>query len=226
MTQAVHATGPFRDAEAWLAARGVARQALEETPALSTQPPKRQDQSEAASGSAAGANSQTAESRRLEDDVKRAVAYARRSTARAPKSSARLEAALAARFPGVDVEAAVTRCRAEGIVDDLAFANALVDAGQRKGHAPRRIRADLEARGLPSDVIEEVLEAAEVTDPEAAAYALAAQRADRLRNLAPETAYRRIVRYLEVRGYPQAVACTVARQAMFNDRGPPSLRRG
>ncbi|MDP9022050.1 MAG: recombination regulator RecX [Actinomycetota bacterium] len=203
---------PFPDAEQWLMARGVRREPIRvELPGShgDRAGPARDRSPSAASGGG------------LEHDVARAVAYARRATAQAPKSEARLQQALQRRgHAPAAIEVALRRCRERGIVDDRAFAESLVGEGRRRGHAPRRIRATLERRGIAEEVIEVVLAAVVDTDPEAAAYAVAHKRAAELRGVGTEVAYRRLLGYLARRGYPEALARKVARQAVFNDREP------
>ncbi len=151
--------------------------------------------------------------------VAEATAYARRVTAQAPRSEQRLRDALTRRgYPVAIIEAALGHCRSEGVVDDHAFARALVVEGQRRGHAPRRIQADLVKRGLPAEIVAAALGTIRDRDPEAAAFAVAAGRVARLRGLDVQTAYRRLVGYLVRRGHDEGLARKVAREALFNDR--------
>ncbi len=197
----------FQSAEAWLDARGV----------RCSQPRTQRPDEAAPKGPTDGVRSQAP----TEDGVAAAAAYARRATAQAPRSEQRLREALARRgYPAAIVEAALERCRSEGTVDDCAFAKALVEEARSKGHAPRRIRADLTKRGLPVEIITAVLATVGDRDPEAAAYAFAAARAARLRAVDAQTAYRRLVGYLIRRGHEEPLARKVARQAVFNDREP------
>lgn len=234
---------PFADAEAWLAARGVRREALvvrppAADPAAPTvegppdQPAGQPGVQRADRAAHSPANRPPREPGQeparepaqepaqppLEDQVAAALRYARRSTAAAPRSEARLLQALERRFPPVVAAVALQRARAHGIVDDRAFAVALVDDARRRGHAPLRIRTTLERRGFPPEIIDPVMAAVEDTDPEAAAFALARRRVGALRTTDPETAFRRLVGYLARRGYTEALARKVARQAVFHDR--------
>jgi hypothetical protein len=54
--------------------------------------------------------------------------------------------------------------------------------------------------------------------PEAAAYALAHDKAHRSTALAPEAAFRRVAAYVARRGYPDGLARKVAREAVFTAR--------
>jgi regulatory protein len=252
---------PFRDAEAWRAARGIGRDPIEvplhpPTPAepagadtppaapadsgpagtseLAAQPAGGPDvpvTARQAAGLAADAFDDAvrqADERaatpdlgapRLEDDVAAAVAFVRRSTSGAPQSEGRLREKLADRgTPSAVIEAAMERARRERLVDDAAMVRALVDERRRRGHAPKRIRTDLRARGFTDDVLDEALRAAEAEDQEAAAFAVAADKARGLTSLSAEAAFRRVVAHVARRGYPEGLAREVSREAVFTAR--------
>jgi regulatory protein len=253
---------PFRDAEAWLAERGVPREPIRLTPApdetpvdgagapTAGPPPDGTATSAGASdGTATAARDVPALSareadqlarqaaadtaqrqadataapspgrRHLEDDVAEAVAFIRRSTSSAPQTEGRLRAKLAARgTPAVVIEQALARARTERLVDDAAMAVAFVEERRRKGHAPTRIRQDLAGRGFDPDTIASVLAPRADDDLEAAAFAVARERAATLTGLPTDTAFRRVVGHLARRGYPEALARKVARQAVFRSR--------
>ncbi|MEX2550137.1 MAG: RecX family transcriptional regulator [Nitriliruptoraceae bacterium] len=238
---------PFRDAERWLAERGVQREPLRITP-----PPAEQatEPVEPVAGTPAGTpgsatmgareaarlaeQSQTdhaaAEAERqavpsaedgLEEDVARAVAFIRRSTSSAPQAEGRIREKLADRDTSERViSLALERARRERLVDDDAMAAALVAEKRAAGHAPARIRRDLRQRGFDDETLDGALADAEREDPEAAAFAVAAERAERLTAVDTETAYRRIVGHVTRRGYPEGLARKVSRQAVFDSRDP------
>ncbi|MBW3661855.1 MAG: recombination regulator RecX [Actinobacteria bacterium] len=233
---------PFRDAEAWLAARGIEREPIHVAP-----PPRPSDE-EAGDGRAPVSATEAVRlateapppadgitetpldaapegpvedvvRRQLSDEVAEAVAYARRATANTPRSEARLREGMERKgFTGVVADLAMERAVKERLVDDAAFAVALVSEGRRKGHGPSRLRQTLAKRGLPDAVIDAAVAEAEDEDQEAAAFAVARQRAERLRNVDPEAAYRRLVGFVSRRGYPEALARKVARDALWTDR--------
>jgi regulatory protein len=265
---------PFRDAEAWLAERGIEREPLRIPPApppdepaepvddpatghrrdvsipeASTEPAAATMPSSSVAPGAAGpaaditprditrlAEQAAADAalregdaaatpdptgRHLEDDVAAAVAFVRRSTAGAPQSEGRLRSKLAERgVPSVVVEQALVRARRERLVDDPALAAALVDERRRRGHASSRIRSDLRDRGFDDATIAAALADTEGEDPEAAAFAVAQERAARLTGLSAESAFRRVVGYLARRGYPEGLSRKVAREAVFASRDP------
>jgi regulatory protein len=236
---------PFKDAEAWLAERGVAREPVvapvaapgaEQAPsdegaappaATSPEPPIGSREAARLAAQAA-ADRATAEAERaasprttpaLEDDVARAVAFVRRSTASVPQAEGRLADKLRERgFAPEVVRLALERARRERLVDDAAMATALVEERRRAGHAPARIRRDLAARGFDVTTLDAALATAEAEDQEAAAFAVAVDRAGRLTGVETETAYRRVVGYVARRGYPEALARKVAREAVFASR--------
>lgn len=236
-----------RDAEAWLAERGIRREPIRvprdpdaEAPA---QPVPSDPSGSAASAPAASASEAhrlagqaaadaalvAADARaypdpqrhRLEDDVAEAMAFVRRSTAVAPQSEGRLRAKLTDRgWPTVVVEQALIRARRERLVDDGAMAAALVEERRAKGHAVARIRRDLRERGFEDDVLDRALAAADAEDPRAAAFAVARERAAGLTSVPTDVALRRVAAFVARRGYPEGLARKVARDAVFATRDP------
>lgn len=155
----------------------------------------------------------------LGDDAASALAYVRRATANTPMSEGRLRQRLLDRnHPAPAVEVAMRRARDEGIVDDVAFAGALVQEWHAKGHAAARIRQDLWQRGFDRALIDRVLATTEQPDPEAAAFAIARAKASSLRSLDAEVAFRRLVSHLARRGHGEGLARKVARQVLWADR--------
>jgi len=223
---------PFRDAEAWLAERGVEREPIRPSPTDDASPPGGTDVSvreavRLAEASAdllvqavdAAAGEPDRSRPGLEDDVARALAFVRRSTSAAPQSEARVRAKLSEQgWPSVVVDRALERARAEGLVDDAAMVAALVDERRRRGHAPARIRRDLAERGFDRATLEAALAVADAEDPEAAAFAVARDKATRTTGLPAEAAFRRVVGHVARRGYPEGLARRVARQAVFTAR--------
>lgn len=238
---------PFRDAEAWLAERGVRREPLvarPEAPAEAEEGPAERAPAEPAAGdqepavtathavrlAQAAADEQlrrvdeaaadhSGDAPRLDDQVADAVAYVRRSTASSPQAKARVARRLRERdWPEVVVTRAMERAAAQGLVDDAAMATALVREGRAKGHAPRRLRHDLQRRELEAEAIEQALAELDDRDPEAVAFEIARKRAESLTGISAEAAFRRVVGYLARRGHPEGLARKVAREAVFTTR--------
>lgn len=239
---------PFVDAESWLARRGVERDPIRVAPPTPSpepsperdrapisareaarlvqeaapQPPPDAGQQPVAAGTGTvdgEAETDAVEPEPLEDAVADAVAYVRTATASTPMFEGRLARKLADRdHPQIVIDLALERARSQGLVDDASLAQALVTEWRTKGHAPRRIRADLERRELAGDMIGQVMAELDHGDTEAAAFDLARQRAARFGHLDAEAAFRRTVGYLARRGYPEALARKATRQAVFADR--------
>lgn len=238
----------LKSAEAWLAARGVERQSIRLQPRPDDQvvvdvtdaaapasttgatPPVTEPRATETGRVAEAAADERARLADLEahepkqgpnlsDDVARAVAYIRNATARTPMSTGRLRRRLAERDT-IDqvIDLAIRQAGQEGLVDDRAYGAAIVSEGLAKGHAPTRIRDDLFKRDFDRPLIVELIAQAESPDPEAAAFAVARDRADQLSGLEPEKAYRRLVAYLARRGHAEGLARKVARQVLWVER--------
>lgn len=235
------ASTTFRDAEAWLAAKGVERRTLvdlstpdgasddapddgrpdvsaTEARRLAAEAPAPPDPGGPPhTGPEGGATVEPAVP--LDEAVAMAVATVRRITSGAPASEGRVRRKLEGRdLPAVVVEQAMERARAERLVDDDAFAAALVAEWREKGHAPRRLRDDLRKREFDADTIDRAVAVAEDDDPSAAAFAIAARRAGQLRNVPAETAMRRTAAFLARRGYGEGLARKAARDAVYDQR--------
>lgn len=240
----------FKDAEAWLAARGIERDPIDltvapepdkepeagHTPAADTPATSApaaapaaitaRDVRRLAGQAAADARLQEDEAALpssgaggLEDDVAEAIAFVRASTSAAPQAEGRLRSKLADRgWSSSVIDATIARARRERLVDDPAMAAALVAERRAKGHAVARIRRDLRERGFDDAVLGVALGDAEREDPEAAAFAVARDKAAGLTSLTAETAFRRVVGHVARRGYPEGLARKVAREAVFTAR--------
>lgn len=242
-----------RDAEAWLAERGIRRDPIHVQPpptdGAPDAPASGRDDGDSTGGPAAPADggpplsardagrllaqseadaelregeqraTPNPSEQRLEDDVAEAVAFIRRSTSMAPQSEGRLRDKLAERGTAAPVIAqAMERARRERLVDDAAMAAALVEERRRKGHAPAKIRRDLRERGFDDATIDAALGNTEGQDLEAAAYAVAAEKAARTTGVEAEAAFRRVAAFVVRRGYPEGLARKVAREAVFTAR--------
>ena len=204
----------FKDAEAFLEELGVERR-----PLVVEVPDEDDTRSSAGSGGDVAADAAPGTPPPLDEAVSEAIATVRRITAGAPASEGRVRRKLQDRdHPAPVIDAAMRRAREERLVDDDAMAAALVAEWRAKGHAPTRLRADLRKREFDEDVIERAVAVAEDDEPLAAAFALAKDRAVKMRHVDAETAFRRILGYLARRGHSEGVARKAARDAVFDDR--------
>lgn len=214
----------FKDAEAFLEDLGVERR-----PIVVRAPDKDDEQRSSGDGAVdaavaagdAGPGDQAdpEDPPPLGEAVSDAVATIRRITGPSPQSEGRVRRKLEEReLPAAVVDAAMDRARSERLVDDDALAAALVAEWRAKGHAPRRLRDDLRKREFDDGVVQRAVSVAQDDDPMAAAFALARDRASKMRHVEAETAYRRVAGYLVRRGHGEAIARKAARDAVYEDR--------
>ena len=231
-----------RDAEAWLAARGVPREPVVARVPADAPPPGADEVRDLVRQVAQDRAAVPLASERGEADgaatdgtgdapagaespatggVPGALAFVQRSTANAPQSEGRLRGKLRDRgHPDDEIEVALGLARERGLVDDAALLAALIAERRDRGHAEPRLRRDLRARGFDGAAVDDALERHRDTDPLAAAFALAREQAARHRAVPPETAVRRIAAFLLRRGHGEAVARKAALDAVHADREP------
>jgi regulatory protein len=98
----------------------------------------------------------------------------------------------------------VGRLEAQGLLDDAAFAEHFARVRSARGHGRGRLLTDLLVRGVDRRVAERAIDgvlAAEGVDELEAAGALARKRIGQLCGLPRDVVFRRVVAYLERRGY-------------------------
>jgi len=126
------------------------------------------------------------------------------------------------RSAGFDAEVVaeeLVRLEEVGLLDDERFAQEFADhALARRLSGRRAVASSLAAKGVSRALIERALQDVE-GDEDARAGELARSRASRLRGVAPEVAYRRLVSFLARRGYEGAVARRAAASALRPDLG-------
>lgn len=204
-----------RDAEAWLADRGITREVVFD-PADADELPEDDDEPDGPPAVAPAASVAVDEAA-----LRGALAFVRRSASAAPQSEGRLRDKLLERGVAEDVvDAALVAARSERLVDDPAMLAALVAERRARGHATARLQRDLLARGFTASDVAAALGAAAPTDPEADAFAQARVAAARHRDVSAEAALRRTVDHLRRLGHPDGLARKVAREAVFADREP------
>jgi regulatory protein len=108
----------------------------------------------------------------------------------------------------------LARLEEVGLLDDDRFAQEFAEHELGRRLSGRRaVASSLAARGVSRPLIDRALQDVE-TDEDARAAELARSRAMRLRGLAPEVAYRRLVSFLARRGYEGAVSRRAAASAL------------
>ncbi len=141
-----------------------------------------------------------------------------RTVARHDVSEAELRQKLVARgLEQADVDAELERMRRTGLVDDAALAERLVRIlRERKGLGDAALRPALRARLLPPEVIDVALAAAaeDRESVEERLDELAHDRARRLTSLPPDVAERRLMGYLQRKGYSGSAVRTAVEAAL------------
>lgn len=131
-------------------------------------------------------------------------------------SRAELVAAMVGRgFRTEIAEEVVARLEAVGLVDDQAYADALVRSRFAATGASRRaLRDTLSRKGLGADVIERAVAQIDHDDEEARADDLVARRRRSLQGVSRQTAYRRLASMLARKGYSPSVASAAVSRAL------------
>ena len=115
------------------------------------------------------------------------------------------------------VDAELERLERVGLIDDEAFARAVVESRMgSRGESQRVVAMHLSRAGVSTQVALEALHDAPESDDDRA-MRLAASKAVRLRGLEPQVAFQRLYGFLARRGYAPDVARTAARKALSVD---------
>jgi len=119
-------------------------------------------------------------------------------------------------YPADVVAAVLTRLESEGFLDDMRFSQAWVTgrlAVRPSGVA--RLRRELQQKGVPAQVIEQVLRmCVSESDERARALALAQARAGRYRSEPRDIAFRRLAGVLHRRGFSAGATAAALRQVL------------
>ena len=119
-------------------------------------------------------------------------------------------------------EEVLDRLEAVGLVDDRAFAAALVrDRFAGTGKAGRALVEDLRRRGLAPDVIEEAMSQVDRDDEFGRARELVASRQRAVSGLDRDRAFRRLTSMLARKGYAPGVCVQVVTEALDAWGGDP-----
>jgi regulatory protein len=118
-------------------------------------------------------------------------------------------------FAEADIDSALADLEAVGLIDDERFARELAahEVGGRLA-GRRAALASLRKAGVALDVAEQAVDEASGEGEEARAEELARSRLGRLRSLPPEAAYRRLLGFLQRRGYSGEAARAACRRAL------------
>lgn len=120
------------------------------------------------------------------------------------------------------IEELLERLEELGYIDDLRMAEVLADTlFDRRGKGMEAVRRELRQRLLSDDAIERALDGRERDDEHARAASIAATRAERLHGLDRDTALRRLVGFLQRRGFGSGVAFIAANEALDGAAVPP-----
>ncbi len=134
---------------------------------------------------------------------------------RGPKSSSELASALEKHeIPAEIASQVIARFSEVELIDDVAFAQQVVDASRRtKGLARSAVKRKLADKGLDSQIIDQV--ASEISDEDELSVAteVAVKRLGQLAKLAPEVRNRRLIGFLQRRGFGSGVVFAAIREA-------------
>jgi regulatory protein len=169
---------------------------------------------DSAGGQADGAPGE--ESRAGTDPEAAARQICLRMLAVAPKTRAQLAGALRRRGVSEDAaEAVLGRFAEVGLIDDALFASAWVESRHYgRGLSGRALAAELRTRGVPADDIKAAVGGLDPEQEIATARSLVARRLEATRGEPTLTRVRRLIGVLARKGYPQALAYRLAREAL------------
>ncbi|CAB4630030.1 unannotated protein [freshwater metagenome] len=134
---------------------------------------------------------------------------------RGPKSSSELASALEKHeIPKEIAKLVIDRFSEVELIDDASYAHQLADASRRtQGLARSMVKRKLADKGLDQDLINQV--ASDITDEDEllVATALAIKRLRQLSKLAPEVRNRRLIGFLQRRGFGPSIVFGAIREA-------------
>lgn len=134
----------------------------------------------------------------------------------APRTRAQLAAALDRRgVPAETAEAVLERFAEVQLIDDGMFARAWVESRHHgRGLARRALAAELRQRGVETDDIKDAVAGLDPEQEYATARALIDRRLAGTRTLAKPARFRRLMGVLARKGYSEALAYRVVREAL------------
>lgn len=132
-----------------------------------------------------------------------------------PRSRMELRAVVVSRGFSEDLaDEVLDRLEAVGLVDDAAYAQALVRERFRTGKVGRAVVEELRRRGLSADVIEAATAQVDRDDEESRARELVEGRLATMDGVDRERAWRRLTSMLARKGYPPGLCSSVVSQAL------------
>jgi regulatory protein len=134
---------------------------------------------------------------------------------RGPKSSSELASALEKHeIPSEIASQVIARFTEVELIDDAAFAQQVVDASRRtKGLARSMVKRKLADKGLDQEIINQVANEISDEDELAVATEVAIKRLGQLLKLEPEVRNRRLIGFLQRRGFGSGVVFAAIREA-------------
>ena len=157
------------------------------------------------------------ELRHESDAADRADAMVLRKMMRSGMSQREVERALAQELDHEQVFAAVQRYIRLGYIDDDRLAEQIVRTqAERKGAGSAGIRRELDARGIPSEVVARACESLDDDSEFDRACRLAAERLRRLSSESSEVQQRRVMAFLLRRGYSASLALRAIQHARIH----------
>jgi regulatory protein len=147
-----------------------------------------------------------------EDERARAIALRQLSVT--ARTREHLRRAMSARgISDAVAQTVLDRLTDVGLVDDAAFARDYVAARRAaRGSSQRALRVELQRKGVPTEVIDDVLDGTTRADERDLALALATKRWRSVAGLEPDVRRRRLASLLARRGYPQGLCFDVIRE--------------
>lgn len=155
---------------------------------------------------------QEIEAIRQDDALDRAYAAALNFLSFRPRSRREIEQYFRGRKTELPlVDAVLERLERQGLVDDHAFATFWVENRQTfRPRGTRALRAEMRQKGLDNEVIDEALSA--VDDEEPIAYEVGSKKARSYASLDEREFFRKMVGFLQRRGFPYETAARAARR--------------
>ena len=134
---------------------------------------------------------------------------------RGPKSSSELASALEKHeIPSEIANHVIARFIEVELIDDAVFAQQVADAARRtKGLARSMVKRKLADKGLDKEVINQVADEISDEDELAVATEVAIKRLGQLSKLEPEVRNRRLIGFLQRRGFGSGVVFAAIREA-------------